>query len=80
MGRGQSWGKRAMDLMVVNIKTNKPCTKSKSLARNLVISGLQLIPYIDWLIVPVAVLADDNGRRLGDKAAGTMVIQTNEYH
>lgn len=80
LGRGQSWGKRAMDLMVVDIKTNKPCTKSKSLARNLIMTGLGLIPYIGWLIEPVAVLADDDGRRLGDKVAGTMVIQTNEYY
>lgn len=80
LGRGQSWGKRAMDLMVVNVKTNKPCTKGKSFIRALVSTGLGLIPYIGWLIEPIAVLADDDGRRLGDKVAGTMVIQTNEYY
>lgn len=79
-GRGQSWGKRAMDLMVVDLKTNKPCTKNKSLVRNLILIGLNLVPYIGWLIEPIAVLADDDGRRLGDKAAGVMVIQTSEYN
>lgn len=79
LGSGQSWGKRAMDLMVVDIKTNKPCTKSKSLARNLAMTGLQAIPYIGWLIEPIAVLADDDGKRLGDKATGVMVVETSEY-
>lgn len=77
--RGQSIGKKAMDLMVVNVKTNVPCTVGESALRALILLLLNLIPGLGWLIEPIVVLVSENGRRLGDLAAGTQVIDTSAY-
>jgi hypothetical protein len=36
LGKGQSWGKAALKLMVVNLDNNQPCSFGKSVVRNLV--------------------------------------------
>lgn len=77
MGEGQSWGKKAMKIKVVNINDHTNCTKKASALRALVNYALSLIPIIGWLIEPIMVLATSNGRRLADKAAETMVINAN---
>jgi uncharacterized RDD family membrane protein YckC len=80
LGHGQSWGKRSMDLMVVNLDNNTPCDKGKSAVRTL-ISGLTgVIPFVGWLIEPIMVLATNDGRKLGDKAANTQVIEKKYYN
>jgi len=79
IGKGQSYGKRAAGLMVVDLKDNTPCSKGKSALRNLIWTALNMIPYIGWLIEPIVVLANDKGRRLGDLAANTQVITVKEY-
>ena len=76
---GQSFGKEMLNLMVVNVNTNQPCTMGESALRALVWFALSLIPVVGWLIEPIVALAADDGRRLGDKAAGTQVISTNDY-
>lgn len=76
---GQSFGKRAFNLMVVNVVTNRPCSLGESFGRNGIQALLGVIPIVGWLIEPLAVLLDENGRRLGDKAAGTQVIETRMY-
>ena len=76
---GQSFGKEMLNLMVVNVNTNQPCTMGESALRALVWFALSLIPLVGWLIEPIVALAADDGRRLGDKAAGTQVISTNDY-
>ena len=76
---GQSVGKRAMDLMVVDVKTNAPCTIGESALRGLILFLLNLIPGLGWLIEPIVAIASENGRRLGDLAAGTQVIDTSAY-
>lgn len=80
MEGGQSWGKRAVGLMVVNLDGNIPCSKGKSFVRNIVSALLSIIPYIGWLIEPIFVLADSNGRKVGDKAANTQVIAKSFYN
>lgn len=72
---GQSWGKRAVGLMVVDLESNTPCDKGKSFFRNFISALLSIIPFVGWLIEPVCVLASDAGRKLGDKAARTQVIE-----
>ena len=79
LGKGQSWGKKATGLMVVCLKDNTPCTKGKSFLRGLIMVLLGIIPYVGWLIEPIIVLADDEGRRLGDRAADTQVIDVLDY-
>jgi uncharacterized RDD family membrane protein YckC len=76
---GQSIGKGAMDLMVVNVATNRPCSMSESVIRNLVLGAVNVVPAVGWLIEPIIVLAEHAGRRLGDQAAGTQVIDARTY-
>jgi uncharacterized RDD family membrane protein YckC len=76
---GQSVGKKAVDLMVVDIKTNQPCTMGESALRALILFLLNMIPGLGWLIEPIVAIASENGRRLGDLAAGTQVIDTSAY-
>lgn len=79
LGNGQSYGKRAMNLMVVNLDDNTPCGMGKSALRYLVMFLLGFIPYVGGLIEPIIVLADKDGRRLGDRAANTQVIEVRQY-
>ena len=76
---GQSIGKEMVDLMVVNVKTNEPCTKGESSLRAVVYMALGLLPFIGFFIEPIMVLAAEDGRRLGDRAANTQVIRTSDY-
>jgi uncharacterized RDD family membrane protein YckC len=77
--RGQSIGKKKLGLMVVHLPTNAPCNRSQSALRQLVMAGTNLIPYLGWLVEPVAAMAADGGRRLGDQVAGTQVIAVESY-
>lgn len=79
LGQGQSWGKKNMYLMVVDLGTNQPCGKGKSIARNLISTLLCLFPFIGWLVEPIIVLASDSGRKLGDLAANTQVVHIDDY-
>ncbi|MDL5051224.1 RDD family protein [Oscillatoria amoena NRMC-F 0135] len=79
LGNGQSYGKRAMSLMVVNLDNNTPCNMGKSAVRYLIMLLLGIIPYVGGLIEPIMVLADKDGRRLGDRAANTQVIEVRHY-
>ena len=76
---GASIGKAKMGLMVVRLADNRPCTPGQSALRVLTLIILNVIPAVGWLIEPVVVLAADDGRRLGDKAAGTQVIAVADY-
>jgi uncharacterized RDD family membrane protein YckC len=79
--RGQSLGKRTSGLMVVSLATGRPCSARDSAFRSLVLilSGV-LIPGVGWLIEPVIVMLDKDGRRLGDRAADTQVIELSSYN
>lgn len=74
LGKGQSIGKKAMNIKVVNIVDSSNCTKGKSALRYLVWLLLSCVPFVGWLIEPIMVLVTRDGRRLADKAAGTMVV------
>ncbi len=79
MGRGQSYGKRAVGLMVVDTSANTPCSMGKSALRSLILNLLCAIP-LGKFVEPIMILANDNGRRLGDMAAGTQVVSVKEYN
>src|SRR5436305_10629030 len=68
---GRSMGKRAMKLMVVNVKTNRPCSMGESATRAFIGGLVGVVPFIGWAIEPGLVLFSQDGRRVGDKAAGT---------
>jgi uncharacterized RDD family membrane protein YckC len=63
---GQSYGKRMVGIRVVSMQTGAPCSFGQSLVRNLL---LMILGPIDWIFV-----FGDRRQRLGDKAAGTIVI------
>lgn len=82
LGQGQSWGKRIMGLMVVNIETNSPCSKGRSALRALVSGLVVMVPYLNFItywIEPIMVIVTDDGRKLADMAAKTQVIQLEDY-
>jgi len=78
-GHGQSSGKKMFGLMVVGTETNQPCDVGQSTGRAFVRFLLSAIPMIGGLIEPIAVVANDDGRRLGDRAASTQVIRASDY-
>jgi uncharacterized RDD family membrane protein YckC len=78
-GNGQSIGKKMCGLMVVGTETNKPCTIGQSTGRAFVRFLFGVIPLVGQLIEPIAVLAAKDGRRIGDRAAGTQVIRATDY-
>ena len=79
MGEGQSWGKGAMNLMVVNLDDRTPCTKANSFVRNFVSGLLGCIPYVGWLIEPIVLMVTQDGKKVGDMAARTQVIETSDF-
>jgi uncharacterized RDD family membrane protein YckC len=76
---GQSIGKDMMDLMVVHTETNTPCSMGQSAIRAVIWFLVSLIPVVGWLVEPVIAIAAEDGRRLGDRAAGTQVIPVSSY-
>jgi uncharacterized RDD family membrane protein YckC len=79
LGKGQSWGKKAVGLMVVHLSDGKPCTKGQSAIRALIF-GLLGITFIGWIVEPIMALVTDDGRRLADKTADTQVIEKTALH
>lgn len=73
--QGQSIGKKVVNIKVIKIEDSSNCTKGTSAIRALIGGLLCLIPYCGWLIEPIVVLCSSDGRRLADKAAGTMVVK-----
>lgn len=77
LGQGQSWGKRSLNLMVISLDDKSSCSMGKSFLRNFISALIGIIPFVGWLIEPIMVLATEDGRKLGDKAANTQVIDKN---
>jgi len=72
--RGQSVGKLWLGLVVMNLRTGRPCTLKDSLWRN----ALFLIPGANLVAVvleAVTLVRDPQGQRLGDRIAHTQVIE-----
>ena len=63
---GQSFAKRLLGMKVVDAETRAPCSYGQSLLRNFL---LWLLGPLDWVFI-----FGERHQRLGDKAAGTIVI------
>ena len=63
---GQSLGKHMVGIRVVSADTGAPCTFGQSFLRNLL---LAFLGPIDWIFI-----FGERRQRLGDKAAGTIVV------
>jgi uncharacterized RDD family membrane protein YckC len=64
---GQSVGKEVMGIAVVDEHTGQACSAGQSFVRNLLLTVLGLL---DWIFI-----FGEKRRRLGDMAAGTLVVQ-----
>jgi uncharacterized RDD family membrane protein YckC len=64
---GQSYGKRVFNTAVVDYDDGTPCTCGQSLVRNILLS---VLGPIDWVFI-----FGEQRRRLGDRAAGTKVVE-----
>ena len=62
---GQSFAKQWLGMRVVDVATGKPCTFGKSFVRNI----CTMLGPFDWIFI-----FGEAHQRLGDKAAGTIVI------
>ena len=65
---GQSLGKRMLDMKVIDAETGEPCSFGQSFIRNLI---LMIGGPVDWVFI-----FGDRHQRLGDKAAGTLVVDS----
>ncbi len=63
---GRSLGKRWLGMTVVDARSGEPCTVVQSLVRNLL---LAVLGPLDWIFI-----FGERHQRLGDKAAGTIVV------
>lgn len=75
LGEGQSYGKKLMGIKVIKLSDMSNCTMGTSAIRAIIYYLLSFIPLVGWLVEPIMVLATSDGRRLADKAAGTMVVE-----
>jgi len=64
---GQSYGKRMIGIAVVDRRTGAPCSPWQSFLRNLLLS---VLGFFDWVFI-----FGQNHQRLGDMAAGTIVVE-----
>jgi len=76
---GQSIGKKMCNLMVIDVETGEPCSLGQSIGRAFILTLFNVVPILGWLVEPLAVLVSDDGRRLGDRAAGTQVVELSTY-
>ena len=74
LGNGQSLGKRIMGIKVIKVGDLSDCTIAVSALRALIWHLLCFFPFAGWLIEFILVVATADGRRIADKAAGTMVV------
>jgi hypothetical protein len=72
--RGQSVGKFFFSLLVVGLVTGRPCSRMESVRRNFLfmVPGLNVVAAI---LETVTSVRDPQGLRLGDRLAGTQVVE-----
>jgi len=68
--KGRSFGKKFNKIKVIDYKTLKPCTAIQSFLRNIILF-IPMMIIVEYIILHM----DDEGRRLGDKFAGTIVVR-----
>ena len=64
-----------MGLVVIDVQTRKPCSRSQSASRSLMWLLLGIVPIVGWCIEPVVAVLSTGGKRLGDRLANTQVIE-----
>ncbi len=86
LGRGQSYGKRLVGLMVVRLTDNRPCEMGNSALRNviqlaigLVASWIPGLNVVGGFVDPLVAVFHNQGWRLGDMLAKTQVIAVADY-
>ena len=74
LGKGQSFGKRIVGIKVIRTANQSNCTKGTSALRTLIGFLILSIPFVGIFVEFLMVVTTPDGRRLADKAAGTMVV------
>jgi uncharacterized RDD family membrane protein YckC len=71
---GRSVGKFLCGLVVINLKTGRPCGRSASISRNafLLLPGANVVAAF---LEAATIARDPQGQRLGDRLAWTQVIE-----
>jgi hypothetical protein len=73
---GAGFGKRLLLLVVTDVETHQPAAPLPAAVRALVLLGASIVlPVIGLFVEGVAMLADQNGRRWGDRFARTQVAR-----
>lgn len=75
---GAGFGKRLGRIVVVSSATGAPAGMGASIVRQGVMWLLGLIPAVGSIVEPIMVIADKDGRRVGDKAAKTQVARADD--
>jgi len=70
IAKGTSLGKRALGLVIVDLKTGLPCNGTRVLARNVI----DIVPIIDLLDL-VLTCVDKRGQKIMDKVLSTQVTE-----
>ena len=70
---GQSVGKFMFGLHVIHVRTQRPCTRIRSIARNVMflVPGLNVVAVV---LESMTIVTDSQGERLGDRLAETQVV------
>jgi uncharacterized RDD family membrane protein YckC len=73
-GQGQSWGKKALGIQVIQEETLEVCSYKASFKRNGIMTLLNFIPFVGAFIEPIVLISSEDSKRLGDNVAKTIVI------
>jgi len=68
LGAGESYGKRLVRTRVIDAASGAPCSFFQSFIRNLL---LVILGFVDWVFIFIG----ERRQRLGDRAAGTVVVK-----
>lgn len=76
---GQSWGKRIVNIKVINCKTGKECSQMASFFKNFIFYFLFLFPYGILIVINVIVmLFNEQNRGLDEMIMNTKVIKLSQ--
>ena len=64
-----------MGIRVISLDDGMPCTYARAAIRQLISLLLCNVAFIGYIIEPLIVLIDDDGRRIADRVANTFVVQ-----
>ena len=80
LGKGQSWGKKSRWTYGYSFVRQNTLFFKSIIIKKSDYDIVGIIPFIGWLIEPIIVLSTKDGRRLGDRAANTQVVEIKKHY